>query len=244
MSAKSRIVRGALTALTALGFFIIHDTSRHEGSNKNKAGHHVAYRDLIGVWTLGYGDTQNVMPGQMLTEAEAVERLIKRVVRDFEPKVMECGDGAAMPDGVFASHISLAYNIGTGAYCSSTTARRARAKDYKGSCVALTWFNKAGGRVVKGLVSRREKERAICADGIPAGYKPPAWLADYAKGGPTPVAANDHAVKPNPNFRRRVQHPPDNSGGEIIKENPPPTPPKRVVPAQKCFLFYCWKAAA
>lgn len=241
MSTTSRIIRGSLTALTALGFFIIDDTAKHEGSKRNKDGHHVAYQDIVKVWTLGYGDTLDVKPGQTLTEAEAIERLIKRMVRDFEPKVMECGDGEKMPNGVFAAHMSLIWNIGTGAYCSSTTARRARAQDYKGSCVALTWFNKAGKKVVPGLVTRRERERATCADGIPANYAPPKWLADYAKGGPTPANSNEPAVTKNPNFKRRVQHPAD--AGDI-KENPPPKVPQRVAPKETCVLFWCWKEAA
>jgi lysozyme len=52
--------------------------------------------------------------------------------------------------------LSLAYNVGTGAACGSTAARLARAGKFAESCLAMTRFNRAGGRVVKGLKLRRE----------------------------------------------------------------------------------------
>lgn len=52
--------------------------------------------------------------------------------------------------------LDAAYNVGTGAICGSTAARRARAGNHAGACQALTWFNKAGGKRIRGLVLRRE----------------------------------------------------------------------------------------
>lgn len=227
-------IRLATGAVTALGIFAVGWVGTFEGRRNN------AYLDIVKVATICFGETQGVKLGQTKTDAECADMLVRRLV-EFEASVMECGR-PDMPEGVHVAHVSLAYNIGKGAYCSSTTARRARAKDWRGSCVALTWFNKAGGKVVGGLVTRRAKERAVCDNGIPANYVRPAWLVDYAKGGPTPT--NDNVVKPNPNFKRRVQHPADSV--EAIKENPPPLAPPlvRVPPVEKCILFWCWKVAA
>jgi len=91
------------------------------------------------------------------------------------------------------SMLSLTYNIGTGAACSSTAARRAISGDLEGSCQAMTWFNKAGGKVVKGLKLRREMgdanrigELELCLSGLDA----PVIAAP--KPTDTPVTAPEH----------------------------------------------------
>jgi lysozyme len=61
-----------------------------------------------------------------------------------------------------ASHVSLAYNIGVGAYCQSTVARRANAGDWIGSCDAFLMWNKAKGIPLPGLTRRRAEERRLC----------------------------------------------------------------------------------
>lgn len=68
-----------------------------------------------------------------------------------------------------AAAVSFAYNVGAGAYCGSTTAKRFNAGDWKGACRAMNeadngrpqWVT-AGGRVLPGLVKRRTEERALC----------------------------------------------------------------------------------
>ena len=66
--------------------------------------------------------------------------------------------------------ISLAYNIGEGAYCKSTVARRFRAGQWRAGCDGFLAWNKArvGGvlRPVQGLTSRRQRERAVCLKGL------------------------------------------------------------------------------
>ena len=61
---------------------------------------------------------------------------------------------------------SVVYNTGVGAYARSTARKRFNEGDLKGGCEALTWFNRAGGRVVKGLVNRRRAEYRICMTGL------------------------------------------------------------------------------
>jgi len=62
--------------------------------------------------------------------------------------------------------VSLAYNIGTGGFCRSTAARRFNAGNWRGGCDAFLMWNRAGGRVVRGLTLRRQRERAICLTGL------------------------------------------------------------------------------
>jgi GH24 family phage-related lysozyme (muramidase) len=57
-------------------------------------------------------------------------------------------------------------NVGIAGAGKSTATRRLNAGDIAGGCQALTWWNKAGGRVVRGLVNRRAEEFALCMDGL------------------------------------------------------------------------------
>lgn len=128
---------------------------------------HQAYRDIVGVWTICTGDTEDVRPGQVASKAECEARLERQLIAHAEP-VMRCvptlrEDGR---DHQRAAAVSLAYNIGTGAFCRSTAARRFNARDWRGGCDAFLMWNKAGGRVIRGLVLRRQRERAICLRGL------------------------------------------------------------------------------
>ena len=61
-----------------------------------------------------------------------------------------------------AAYTSLAYNAGVSAIGRSTATRRLNSGNVVGGCHALGWWNKAGGRVVRGLVNRRKDEIALC----------------------------------------------------------------------------------
>ncbi|MCO1382558.1 lysozyme [Burkholderia multivorans] len=128
----------------------------------------VARPDPIGIITACYGDTKNVRAGQRFTPAECRARLEQRLIEHAEP-VLKCTPGLKGHTFQLAAAISFAYNVGAGAYCGSTTAKRFNAGDWKGACRALNeadngrqqWVT-AGGRVLPGLVKRRAEERALC----------------------------------------------------------------------------------
>ncbi|KQD16250.1 lysozyme [Acinetobacter baumannii] len=61
----------------------------------------------------------------------------------------------------FDALVSLAYNIGSGAFKGSTLLKLLNKGDYKGAADQFLVWNKAGGKVMKGLVRRREAERAL-----------------------------------------------------------------------------------
>lgn len=61
---------------------------------------------------------------------------------------------------------ALIFNIGTGGFCRSTAARRFNAGNWRGGCDAFLMWNKAGGREVRGLTLRRQRERALCLKGL------------------------------------------------------------------------------
>jgi lysozyme len=69
---------------------------------------------------------------------------------------------ARLPATRDAAYTSTAFNCGVGGIGKSTATRRLNAGDIAGGCQALTWFDKAGGRVLRGLFERRKREKALC----------------------------------------------------------------------------------
>lgn len=125
------------------------------------------YRDIVGVATKCSGDTHDVVVGRVYTEAECARSTERQLVAHAEP-VLDCTPGLAGHPHQLSAAISLAYNIGSTAYCRSTVARRFNAGDWRGACDAILMWNKAGGRVIQGLVNRRRDERALCLQDLPA----------------------------------------------------------------------------
>lgn len=122
------------------------------------------YQDIVGVWTVCYGETRGI-ERRRHTEAECRAMLDTAKYRDFGPAVIKCTPGIANRPPVLLASISLAYNIGTSAYCRSTVARRFNAGDIRGGCEAFLMWRFAGGREVRGLLNRRRDEQRICLQG-------------------------------------------------------------------------------
>lgn len=134
---------------------------------KDEGTEYRAYRDIVGVWTICNGDTANVRPGMVETKAGCQDRLERQLIAHAKP-VMACiptlwDDGR---DNQRAAIVSLAYNVGVAATCKSTAARWFRAREWRKGCDALMLWTKAGGREVRGLQLRREREREICLRGL------------------------------------------------------------------------------
>jgi lysozyme len=136
-----------------------------------------AYRDSVGVWTIGYGDTENVTEGLVITQQEAEDRLERRLDRDFEPGV-RAAITAPMRQEQFDAMVCLAYNIGVGAFSNSTLVKLFNAGDIQLAADQFLRWDKAGGKSLKGLRRRRAAERALflganAAYAIAAGDKTP-----------------------------------------------------------------------
>ena len=125
-----------------------------------------AYPDVIKIWTACYGETKNIKPGMKFTKAECDEMFARRLV-EFEQGMRKClTNPDRIPAKSYVAFLSLSYNIGTGAFCRSTLARKINAGDIRGACNELPKWNRAGGKVVKGLVNRRAEERKLCLQGL------------------------------------------------------------------------------
>lgn len=120
------------------------------------------YVDPVGVLTTCIGHTGNVELREY-TEQECTE-LFLADLRTAERAVERCTPG--LPEAAKPALISFTFNVGQGAYCSSTLARKANTGDLVGACKELYRWVYAGGEVMQGLVNRRNAEAAACLRGI------------------------------------------------------------------------------
>lgn len=141
------------------------------------------YRDAVGVWTIGYGETKGIGPSSRnITEAQASRMLAKRVNQDYAPAVLAANKN--LTQNQFDALVSFVYNCGVGALGTGTTiGRDLRASRLDAVAEDLLAWSKAGGRTLPGLLRRRQEERALFLKGTPAleGYRADekAWIHEY-----------------------------------------------------------------
>lgn len=118
-----------------------------------------AYQDIVGVWTIGWGETEGVTEGMVWSQAKADQRLCARL-EEFSGSVRHA---CKVPpnDNELAAMTSLAYNIGIGGFRRSSVLKNHNAGDKISASRAFGLWNKAGGKVVNGLVLRRAREAAL-----------------------------------------------------------------------------------
>ena len=110
-------------------------------------------------WTIGWGATgQGIGPGTVWTQAECDARLERDLARYSADVARALGD-APTSQNQFDAMVSFHYN--TGAIHRATLTRKHIAGDYEGAAREFARWNKAGGRVLKGLVRRRAEEERL-----------------------------------------------------------------------------------
>jgi lysozyme len=120
-----------------------------------------AYKCPANVWTVGYGSTgPHVKRDMVITPGEA-ERLLDKDLERFEVGVEAMLCGADTSSDEFSAMVSLAFNIGLGAFATSTLVKRHKMGNHTGAANAFLSWKMAGGRVLAGLLRRREAERRL-----------------------------------------------------------------------------------
>lgn len=132
------------------GFDLIRD---FEGLRLN------AYQDSVGVWTIGFGSTKGVKRGQRITEEEA-EELLREDLSTAESGV-ENALTEDVTDNQFAACVSLAFNVGVGAFRKSSIVKYINSGDALLAADRFLLYNKAKGKTLAGLTRRRKAERAL-----------------------------------------------------------------------------------
>lgn len=112
-----------------------------------------AYQDSVGVWTIGYGHTSGVKPGDVITQEQAVKYL-----HDDAAKVVKYlnRDGRSWTQDQFDALVSFGFNCGVGNLKKLISGRT---PDQISEAILL--YNKAGGKVLAGLTRRRKEEKEL-----------------------------------------------------------------------------------
>jgi lysozyme len=153
MANRSRLpIRTLALSATALVGLALHEGFRDK-----------AYDDGVGVQTIGFGRTGGVKPGDRTTvERELV--LLNQDVDRRQKEMRACVGDVPLAQNEWDAYVSFAYNVGVRAFCGSSAVRylKQAPPDYEKACANLLEWNRAGGRVLAGLVKRRQDEYALC----------------------------------------------------------------------------------
>ena len=126
-----------------------------------------AYQDSGGVWTVGYGHTGGVKPGDRITQDQA-EALLRKDTGWAQDAVRQ-QVRVPLSQDQFNALTSFTFNLGAGALRDSTLLSKLNAGDYAGAQAEFGRFVHAGGRVLQGLVRRRAAEADLFGSQAPTG---------------------------------------------------------------------------
>ena len=123
-----------------------------------------AYRDEVGVWTIGYGITNSdfkitkkiIRKGMKISKATAEKWLEESLNKKYLPLVLEYDKQYNWDQNELDALVSFCYNIGS---IKQLTADGTRSKTVVAS--KILQYNKAGGKVYRGLTRRRKAEREL-----------------------------------------------------------------------------------
>lgn len=122
-----------------------------------------AYKDSIGVLTIGVGHTSaagepHVTSGMKIT-AEQSDAILTNDLKDVEADI-NAAVKVAITQNQFDALVSFVFNVGGTNFRESTLLKRINAKDFAGAADEFLKWDKAGGKVLAGLTTRRKAERA------------------------------------------------------------------------------------
>lgn len=117
-------------------------------------------------WTICYGHTEGVRPGDRHTLDEC-KALLRRDLEVYARGIEHCVT-VPLPDRRWVALVSFAYNVGVRAACRSSVVRLINAGRTREGCNALLLWDKAAGIRFPGLTKRRQRERQLCLSELPA----------------------------------------------------------------------------
>ena len=152
MEIKQRLAAVGLSAslILAGGTLLAH----FEGK-ENKA-----YKDVVGVWTQCYGDTNHVERNRVKTDDECTDGLAQDLIK-YNTKMKKYVT-VPMTEGQEAAFTSFVYNVGEGTWERGTPLKLLNEGKPEQACQFLMRYNKAGGKTYAGLTNRRKAEMEVC----------------------------------------------------------------------------------
>ena len=118
-----------------------------------------AYQCSANVWTIGYGHTKDVEKGDTITKEEAEQMLVDEL-HEYENYVNKYVN-VALSQNQFDALVSWVYNLGPANLTASTMLKVLNNGKYEEVPTQMKRWNKAGGKVLDGLVRRREAEALL-----------------------------------------------------------------------------------
>ena len=115
-----------------------------------------AYKCPAGVWTIGYGHTKDVQPGDSWSEDHA-DHMLEVEMEEYEKYINDLVT-VELNQNQFDAMVSWVYNLGVGNLQSSTLLKVLNAGDYAGVPEQIMRWNKAGRKTLEGLTRRRQAE--------------------------------------------------------------------------------------
>ena len=118
-----------------------------------------SYKCAAGVWTIGYGSTKGISENMQISQ-ERADMLLLEDVEVFEEAVNNLVE-VDLEQNQFDALISWTFNLGPTNLKNSTLLKVLNNKDYDGVPAQIKRWNKAGGKVLQGLIRRREAEALL-----------------------------------------------------------------------------------
>lgn len=117
------------------------------------------YTDSAGIWTQGYGHTHGITANSSACTEEEAEQWLEDDLEDAE-RTVESGIHVLLNDNQFSALVSLVFNVGPSPL-HLTLGRKLNQSDYTGAADEFQRWCHAGGKVVQGLVRRRDAEKSL-----------------------------------------------------------------------------------
>ena len=118
-----------------------------------------AYQCSAGVWTIGYGHTKDVVEGMEITQEQAEQMLVDEL-HEYESYINKYVT-VALSQNQFDARVSWVYNLGPANLSASTMLKVLNSGEYEDVPAQMKRWNKAGGKVLEGLIRRREAEACL-----------------------------------------------------------------------------------
>ena len=118
-----------------------------------------AYKCPAGVWTIGYGHIKGVSEGMSITQEQAEQMLLDEL-KEYENYINELVV-VDLSQNQFDALVSWVYNLGPANLSASTMLKVLNSGEYEDVPAQMKRWNKAGGKVLEGLIRRREAEACL-----------------------------------------------------------------------------------
>ena len=120
-----------------------------------------SYKCPAGIWTIGYGQTKGIKEGMVWTQNQADEDLVKTALEVLNRAIKYSPILASVNMEKQAAIADFIYNLGVGNYATSTLKKKVDVGDWVSAASEIKRWDKAAGKVLKGLTVRRGKEAAL-----------------------------------------------------------------------------------